>query len=420
MTKIPISVLTWDSLAAPIPTFELVPGTLISKLRTHKTRQSGAMSIRQWSSFLERNRRLFWHQRATNLMYEIEEDDSEFLSWSSSISSNMSMNSDSDDDELVDQFHVAFHNANAIACDLAQPISHENIDWRWKCGLSIDELSSDDDALTFFRFRKVHLQEVSDKLWPRLSIYFIGTKDAISFGNGHYSAPFETLLLLVMFRLSRPPRIRREMEEYFRFRRTKICAGIRAMVDALYSLAVQYLSDPTLFHHRMPRYAEIISAKCGLRANIWGFIDGTLRRTCRPTYHQKLMYSGHKRTHGMKFQVVVTPGGIFACMFGAIWCGNRHDSYMLTESGLLQTLRNLMPTGNAQGGDDDGIYSLYGDPAYPQSAHVFGGFQNPLPDSPEALWNTLISSVRESVEWGFAYINRHWAFLNFFSALKLF
>jgi hypothetical protein len=165
MTKIPRSVLTsWDSVAAPIPTFELVPGTLISKLRTHKTRQSGAMSIRQWSSFLERNRRLFWHQRATNLMYEIEEDDdSEFLSWSSSISSNMSMNSDSDDDELVDQFHVAFHNANAIACDLAQPISHENIDWRWKCGLSIDELSSD-DALTFFRFRKVHLQEVSDKL----------------------------------------------------------------------------------------------------------------------------------------------------------------------------------------------------------------------------------------------------------------
>jgi hypothetical protein len=95
MTKIPRSVLTsWDSVAAPIPTFELVPGTLFSKLRTHKTRQSGTMSIRQWLSFLERNCRLFWHQRATNLMYEIEEDgDCEFLSWSSSISSNMSMNS---------------------------------------------------------------------------------------------------------------------------------------------------------------------------------------------------------------------------------------------------------------------------------------------------------------------------------------
>jgi hypothetical protein len=80
MTKILRSVLTLDSVAAPIPTFELVPGTLFSKLRTHKTCQSGAMSIRQWSSFLERNRCLFWHQRATNLMYKIEEDgDSEIF-----------------------------------------------------------------------------------------------------------------------------------------------------------------------------------------------------------------------------------------------------------------------------------------------------------------------------------------------------
>ncbi len=70
-----------------------------------------------------------------------------FLSWSSSILSNMSMNSDSNDDELVDQFYVAFHNANAIACDLAQTILHGNIDWRWKCGLSSDH------ALNFFRFR---------------------------------------------------------------------------------------------------------------------------------------------------------------------------------------------------------------------------------------------------------------------------
>jgi hypothetical protein len=108
-------------------------------------------------------------------------------------------------------------------------------------------------------------------------------------------------------------------------------------------------------------------------------------------------------------------------MFGAI-CGNQPDSYMLTESGLLQALFNLMPAGNAQegGNHDDDLYSLYGHPKYPQSAHIFGGFQNPPPGSPEALWNTLMLSVRESVERGFAHINRHWAFLNFFPGLKLF
>jgi hypothetical protein len=109
------------------------------------------------------------------------------------------------------------------------------------------------------------------------------------------------------------------------------------------------------------------------------------------------MYSGHKRTHGMKFQLVVTPDGIFASMLGAIR-GNQHDSYILTEGGLLQALCKLMLTGNAQegGNHDDDVNSLYGDPAYPKLAHIFGGFRNPPPGSPEASWNTVMSSVCKS------------------------
>ena len=33
--------------------------------------------------------------------------------------------------------------------------------------------------------------------------------------------------------------------------------------------------------------------------NCWGFIDGTFRSTARPGEDQKLMYSGHKRAHGV-------------------------------------------------------------------------------------------------------------------------
>jgi hypothetical protein len=259
----------------------------------------------------------------------------------------MNSDSDSDDEELVNEFNVAIGNANAIALELTQQIEHPINCWQWRDGLKIHELSPD-DALSFFRFRKVHLQDVSDKLWPCLSVYFDGTKERISCGKEKYAAPYETLLLLVLYRLARPHRVRREMEAFFRFRRSKISACIKTMVGPLYTLAVQYLNDPTIFHHRMPRYAEIISNKCGLANNVWGFIDGSLRRTCRPTYHQKQMYSGHKRTHGMKFQSVVTPDGLFACMFGAI-NGNRHDSFMLTESELLPTLRNLMPAENNPG-----------------------------------------------------------------------
>ena len=155
---------------------------------------------------MERHRCLVWQQTALILLNEIEDSSS---SSSSSFSSNCSMNSDSDDDEelddddemeLLDEFLLAFSNANAIALDLNQIIEHPTINWRWKDGLTVQQLSAD-DALTHFRFRKVHLQEVSDKLWPRLSAYLVGTKEKIVFGDGHYSAPYETLLLLVLFDL---------------------------------------------------------------------------------------------------------------------------------------------------------------------------------------------------------------------------
>jgi hypothetical protein len=34
------------------------------------------------------------------------------------------------------------------------------------------------------------------------------------------------------------------------------------------------------------------------------------------------------------------------------------------------------------------IYSLYGDPAYPQSIHIFGGYKNPTDGLAHAHWNS--------------------------------
>jgi hypothetical protein len=314
-------------------------------------------------------------------------------------------------------------NQSAIGSRLNQTIAHTDIVWRTKNGLKIEELS-EDDALSFFRFRKEHLQIVADKLWPRLAPYLLGEKGRIKFGFGRYSCQYESLLLMMMYRLSRPCRIYREMEAFFGFRRSKICAGIRGMMNAMHTLSVKYLDNPIIFLHRMPLYADIINEKCGLVNNVWGFIDGTLRQTCRPSYHQKVMYSGHKRAHGMKFQSVIAPDGIFACLFGAI-NGNRHDSFMLNESELMPRLRDMMPAGIIGGGGLDAdlvdrVYALYADPAYPQSAYIFGGFRNPPDGSREAQWHTNMSSVRESVEWGFAYINQQWAFVNFKRAQEIY
>lgn len=59
-----------------------------------------------------------------------------------------------------------------------------------------------------------------------------------------------------------------------------------------------------------------------------------VRPTCHPGEHQKVMYNGHKRVHGLKLQPVVAPNGLKANLFGPVE-GKRHDSRMLHTSGLL-------------------------------------------------------------------------------------
>jgi nuclease HARBI1 len=262
-------------------------------------------------------------------------------------------------------------------------------------------------------------------LWPRIEQFLCGEKRSVVFSNGNYSAPYETLLLMVLFRMSRPRRLRKEMESFFGYNKSKISCGIRYMVDAWHSVAVKYLDNPQIFQHRMlPYYAQLIFEKSGLVKTVWGFIDGTLRKICRPTYSQKFMYSGHKRAHGLKFQSVVLPEGLFGCMYGPV-CGNRHDSYMLTISELSDKLKLFMPDKDAQADENAGaprptVYSLYGDPAYPQSQYIFGGFRNPAAGTLEARWNTEMSKVREVVEWGLANLIANWSFLDFKAGMRIF
>ena len=400
-------------------------------------KNTSIMSFRRWGSVLERRHCLAWASIASALMderdflllqdqYDSSSDGSDYESNGSRSSSSSSEISMMDLDDNIDE---AMQRAIRIFWDLDGGMEDSTIRWRRRHeGLLICDIS-DDDAIAHFRFRKTHLQELADMLWPRLRQFLPGAEspNLVVFDNGNYSAPYETMLLVVLFRFSRPRRIRKEMEAYFGYRRSKISASIKAMVHALHALSLQYLDNSSIFQHRMAYYAERIFAKCGVVRCVWGFIDGTLRKTCRPSFFQKLLYSGHKRAHGIKFQSVVTPDGFFASMYGPI-TGNRHDSYMLAKSGLMPKLREFMPPPPALRMDvneDDelrhrGIYSLYGDPAYPQSLLLFGGLRNPRPGSREARWNTEMSKVREVVEWAFANLIKNWAFLDFRPSMMVF
>ena len=66
------------------------------------------------------------------------------------------------------------------------------------------------------------------------------------------------------------------------------------------------------------------------------------------------------------------------------------------------------------------IYSLYGDPAYPQSIHIFGRYKNPADGFAHAHWNSQMSKVCEVVEWDFANILAQWSYLDSRVAMKSF
>ena len=69
----------------------------------------------------------------------------------------------------------------------------------------------------------------------------------------------------------------------------------------------------------LERFAQVVHRKGGPLNNCFGFVDGTVRPICRPsTVNQRLLYNGHKRVHGIKFQSVVTPNGIIATMYGPV------------------------------------------------------------------------------------------------------
>ena len=147
---------------------------------------------------------------------------------------------------------------------------------------------------------------------------------------------------------------------------------------------------------------------------IWGFIDGTIRRTAGPLYHQRSIYTHFKKCHGVKFQSATVPEGFIACLQGP-WPSKTHDAHMLCDSGLIEKLEVNMPTnGNGM------AYAMYGDLAYAQSIYLLCGFQKPPTGSIKALFNRQMSSVQITVEWGFRDVVEKWKFLDFCSAMKIF
>jgi hypothetical protein len=162
---------------------------------------------------------------------------------------------------------------------------------------------------------------------------------------------------------------------------------------------IMYL-DPDRIRPLLPVFAAAIKARGAPLDQTWGFIDGTARPVARPVKHQKAAYSGHKRKHCLKFQQITTPDGINAHLYGPLE-GRRADAFMLVKSQIQPTLEREFPG-----------WIVYGDPAYPLTNCIVAGFKGSDLTPAQEAFNKAMSTVRESVEWGFREITANWQHLD--------
>ena len=148
-------------------------------------------------------------------------------------------------------------------------------------------------------------------------------------------------------------------------------------------------------------FAEAISMKTGgAMTTVWGFIDGTVRRICRPKKFQRIVYNGWKRLHALKYQSIVTPNGLIANLYGPIE-GRRHDCALLAMSKVLDVMFEI---------HDGRDLAVYGDPAYPIRPNIINPFPTVGITDQQAEFNKAMSSARIAVEWVFGKIVENWGF----------
>jgi hypothetical protein len=268
--------------------------------------------------------------------------------------------------------------------------------------LTIEEFS-DSECSTHFRFNKEELTRMCQPDHP------LGLPAQFRDSERH-SYTGVTGWLLFLKRLSYPCRLV-DLQTLTRIPYNQISTCFTAVLNWFTTTHGHLMSSLEMWKPYMPTFAQAISkAGCPLR-NVWAFIDGTFRPTCRPGIFQGVAYNGHYKGHGWKEQALALPNGMMAGLYGPI-AGHHHDSFLLAKSGLLDTLTEIF-------GDAEEWFVIYGDPAYPLSKFILRGFKGAYLTPVQIEFNRWCSSVRESVEWHYGKVVQYWAFVDFVKQQKI-
>ena len=264
---------------------------------------------------------------------------------------------------------------------------------------SFDRLS-ETEFKQYFRFTKEHVALLVDTLKLKQT-YTASSKLRWSGTEG---------LCILLRRLCYPNRLC-DLVPLFGRHETELSVIVNVMLYEVCRLHLHRLTNvnsPWIDH---VAFAEAVTNKGCPMNNIWGFLDGTQGRLCRPQQGQESIFNGHKRIHSLKYQGLMVPNGLVAHFFGPIE-GRRHDSAMYHLSGLDAQIDNIF--GNGQ------QLAVYGDSAYAFRRYLITPFKGANLAQIQTDFNKEMSRLRICVEWGFGNITNMFAFLSYHKNQKVY
>ena len=155
-------------------------------------------------------------------------------------------------------------------------------------------------------------------------------------------------------------------------------------LDTQWGHLLQFDSNSLLSPTNLERYARAIFHSGSPMQHVWGFINCTVHPMCCPSHHQHQAYNGHKHFHGLKYQAIMLPNGLFGHLYGPIE-GHHNNTFVLDESGLMDEciLHARLPGGGGEIIDEVDTprefhcLQLFGDPAYRLNEHIVSPYPKP-------------------------------------------
>ncbi len=191
---------------------------------------------------------------------------------------------------------------------------------------------------------------------------------------------------------------------------SELCKIFNTTLHDLYTrhaFRVQTLNQPWVDHDA---FAHAVFLRGGL-PYIWAFIDGTIKKVCKPGVGQQHLYSGHKHIHRVKYQHTMAPNGLVVHCFGPFE-GRQPDAAMYHDSGIDAQLQPLRSADGSQ-------LALYGDGRYALRPWLFTPFRNANTQE-KCDFNAMMAQARICVEWGFGKVSTLFAFVNYYANQKFF